>query len=262
MQIGNGQFLLGDCFDLLRSIPDGSVDMVLTSPPYDNLRTYNDSLVWDFNVFTNIANELSRVICNGGVIVWVVGDATVKGSETGSSFRQALYFMEHCGLNLHDTMIWNKGGFSAIRYHQTFEYMFVFSKGKPKTFNPLKDRVNICAGKVGSQGKNTYTNQDGSKSERKTLVNTEYGQRHNVWDINTSGQMREMVKHPAPFPTPLAIGHIISWSNQSDTILDPFAGSGTTAVAAERTGRKWICMEKQPEYYYPALARVMREQQR
>jgi site-specific DNA-methyltransferase (adenine-specific) len=258
--IGNGQFWLGDCLDLMRSIPDGSVDMVITSPPYDNMRTYNDSLAWDFE---SVAQQLTRCLKNGGVIVWNVGDATVNGSETGSSFRQALHFKDVCGLLIHDTMIWKKSNFSnpsKTRYHQTFEYMFILTKGKPEKFNPLLDRPNICAGQIGSRGQNTVTQKDGQKKTRKRKINEDFGMRHNVWEMNTAGQNREdSTWHPAVFPVQLAHDHIVSWSNPNDLVLDPFAGSGTTAVAAERTGRRWICIEKQPEYYYPAVGRVWKE---
>ena len=137
---------------MLKDIPDKSIDLTVTSPPYDNLRTYNGNIdQWCFEKFQAIAKELYRVTVDGGVVVWIVADATIKGSETGSSFKQALFFKE-IGFNIHDTMIWSKPSFTAvgtlaIRYASTFEYMFVFSKGKPKTFNPIKDRKNIHAGK-------------------------------------------------------------------------------------------------------------------
>lgn len=263
MQFPNGQFWKGDCLDLMRLIPDGSVDMVVTSPPYDNLRTYNDSLEWSFEVFANIAKQLTRVLKSGGVIVWNVSDATIKGSESGSSFRQALYFKDECGLNLHDTMIWQKSNFNnpaSTRYHQTFEYMFIFCKEKIKVFNPIKDRKNIYAGQLGARGENRVRKADGSFEKRQTKTNTEYGMRHNVWIMNTSGQARETTElHPATFPIQLAHDHILSWSNPGDTVLDPFAGSGTTAIAAERTGRRWLCIEKEPAYYLGAVGRVWSE---
>lgn len=141
----------GDCLEVMKDIPDKSIDMVLTSPPYDNLRTYNGSLEWGEHVWKPVIEELFRIVKDGGVVVWVVGDATIKGSETGTSFKQALYFKK-VGFNLHDTMIWNKGGFSAVgalknRYAPVFEYMFVFSKGYPKFFRPIKDRKTIHGGK-------------------------------------------------------------------------------------------------------------------
>jgi DNA modification methylase len=129
------KIICGDCLEVMKKIPDGSVDLVLTSPPYDNLRTYNG---YNFD-FEGIAKELHRVTKDGGVIVWVVGDATIKGSETGTSFKQALYFKE-IGFNLHDTMIYHKNNYPPLthnRYEQCFEYMFVFSKRYLKSFNPI-----------------------------------------------------------------------------------------------------------------------------
>lgn len=263
MQIGNGQFWQGDCMEIMQGIPSGSVDMVVTSPPYDNLRTYNGMPAFTFDVFRPIADQLSRVIKQGGVIVWNVADATVNGSETGSSFRQALYFKDECGLNLHDTMIWQKSTFSAVgalqtRYAPVFEYMFVFCKGKLATFNPIKDRPNKYAG---TKQHGTIRQADGSTMPlngiRAGKVVADFGQRFNVWQINEEKSLNKI--HPAVFPEAIARDHIVSWSNPGDTILDPFAGSGTTAVAAERTGRRWICIERDPDYYLNACARVLSE---
>lgn len=256
-EIGRGEFHVGDCFDVMRVLPDESADMIVTSPPYDNLRTYNDGDAWTWNVFERVAAEIARVLKPGGVIVWVVGDETVNGSETGSSFRQALHFKDTLGLNLHDTMIWNKGGFSAVgalqtRYAPVFEYMFVFTKGRISTFHPIKDRRNRNAGMKIS---GTVRNSDGStkpmSSSGKILA--EFGQRFNIWDVNPH---RQRGGHPAPFPVSLAQDHIVSWSNKGDVVLDPFGGSGTTAIAAENAGRRWICIERDQEYAEKAMARI------
>jgi site-specific DNA-methyltransferase (adenine-specific) len=226
-----------NCLDTMARMPNGLIDLTVTSPPYDNLRDYNG---YSFD-FEAIAKELYRVTKDGGVVVWVVGDSTVKGSESGTSFRQALYFKE-IGFNLHDTMIYQKHNFSnpsSNRYHQIFEFMFVLSRGKPATFNPIKDRRNIEANKVGSWGKNTSRQQDGSFVERAKKVNTEFGMRYNIWRIKT--EMRPL--HPAPFPEQLANDHIITWSNESDIVYDPFMGSGTTAKMAVLNNRNYIGSE-------------------
>jgi site-specific DNA-methyltransferase (adenine-specific) len=247
---------LGDCLEVMKSLPDASIDLTVTSPPYDNLRTYNG---YSFD-FEGIAKELYRVTKNGGVVVWVVADATINGSETGTSFRQALHFKD-IGFNLHDTMIWKKPNFanpSSNRYHQTFEYMFVLSKEKPKTFNSIKDRKNIYAGNLGSVGENTSTQVDGTKKIRERKVIAEYGQRHNVWEMNTSGQesMGKVIEHPATFPEKLAKDHILSWSNEGDTVLDCFLGSGTTGKVAKQLGRQFIGIEISPNYLEIAKKRI------
>lgn len=222
-----------NCLDTMAKMPDNFIDLTVTSPPYDNLRTYNG---YSFD-FKNIAKELYRVTKDGGVVVWVVGDATIKGSETGTSFKQALFFKE-IGFNLHDTMIYSKSGFknpSNNRYHQTFEYMFVFSKGNPKTFNPIKDRKNKYVGVHG-----------GEKSFR-----DEYGKRFNVWRYANGGNNTTkdaVFKHPAIFPEQLANDHIISWSNKKDLVYDPFMGSGTTAKMSILNNRNWIGSEISNEY--------------
>jgi len=245
----------------MRDIPDGSVDLTVTSPPYDSLRTYNgNNDQWGEHVWRAVINDICRVTAQGGVVVWVVGDATINGSETGTSFKQALWAME-CGFSLHDTMMWRKSNFSnpsSNRYHQTFEYMFVLSKGKPKTFNPIKDRANVCFGKIGSYGANTVTLADGSKQDRPRKINNEFGMRHNVWDSITSGQdgSSKAYDHPAMFPVSLATDHILSWSNPGDTVLDPFLGSGTTGVACKNLGRAFIGIEMDADYFAAASARI------
>jgi site-specific DNA-methyltransferase (adenine-specific) len=249
---------LGDCLELMKLVPDDFVELTVTSPPYDNLRTYNgNNAQWCEQVWQDVMRELYRLTREGGVVVWVVGDATVKGSETGSSFKQALWAMS-CGFNLHDTMIWRKSNFSnpsSTRYHQTFEYMFVLSKGKPKTFNPIKDRKNIYGGQT-ARGQNSVRQADGSLKKIPKKVYSDYGMRHNVWDINTSGQAMEKVDHPAPFSVSLATDHILSWSNEGDTILDPFMGSGTTGVAAKNLNRNFIGIELDETYFNIAKERI------
>jgi DNA modification methylase len=247
---------LGDCLDLMKYIKDEYIDLTVTSPPYDNLRSYNNSLKWGEHIWKPIIKELYRITKQGGVVVWVVGDATIKGSETGTSFKQALYFKE-IGFNLHDTMIWNKGGFSAVgalktRYAPVFEYMFILTKGKIKTFNPIKDKPNKHSGKLIHKTKRL---EDGSIKKGTPYISSEYGQRYNIWDIFPQRQKGKDC-HPAPFPEQLAQDHIISWSNENDTVLDCFMGSGTTAIAAINTNRNFIGFEIDEGYYNAATARL------
>lgn len=253
------ELLYGDCLDLMKDLPDESVDMVLTSPPYDDLRDYNGSLVWGPDIWQNVIINIQRVLKDGGVCVWVVNDATKNGSETGTSFKQALYAMS-IGLKLHDTMIWEKSSFSAVgalqtRYAPVFEYMFIFVKGKLKTFNPIKDKPNKHAG-VTLHG--TIRNKDGSTKEisgkKAGKRIAEFGQRHNVWRINEEKYLNK--EHPAVFPLALAIDHILSWSNAGDTILDMFMGSGTTGVACVNTNRNFIGMETDFKYFRLAKKRI------
>ena len=226
----------GDCLEVMKGIPDKSVDMVLTSPPYDNLRDYKG---YSFN-FEGIAKELYRIIKDGGVVVWVVGDATIKGSETGTSFRQALYFKE-IGFNLHDTMIYAKQNpvpYHHNRYNPQFEFMFVFSKGKPKIFNPIQE--NTKGFKTGK-----YRYPDGSLKIANTPIIKETKMLNNIWYYVVGGKGNN---HPASFPEKLAEDHILSWSNEGDTILDPMAGSGTTLKMAKKNNRNYIGIEIAPEY--------------
>jgi len=245
----------GDCLDILPDLPDNCIDLVVTSPPYDDLRTYNDSLAWDFDIFTKIALGLERVLKDGGVIVWVVNDATVDGSETGTSFKQALYFKE-IGLRLHDTMIYLKNGPNMPdinRYPNIFEYMFVLTHGKPKTFNPIKDRKNIYSG---TKVHGTVRNKDGSPGKcNSEKILDEYGTRFNVWQMSNCGE-NQHTGHPATFPPQLAYDHIESWSSCDDVVLDCFSGSGTVAMAAHSLGRKYICIEKDADYHAASVERL------
>ena len=248
--IKNGRFYLGDCLEVMKEIPDGVIDLTVTSPPYDDLRTYNG---YSFD-FENVAKELFRITKEGGVVVWVVADATKNGSESGTSFKQALFFKE-CGFNLHDTMIWNKltnARPSNNRYANVFEYMFVLSKGVPYKTNLIKDKRNKRGGKETSV---TIRKSNGEMTESKKVKIAEFGMRNNIWDI-PSKMSRTENWHPAPFSEELARDHILSWSNEGDLIFDPFGGSGTTAIAAIENNRKWVTCEISEEYATKAVERI------
>lgn len=245
----------GDCLAVLKTFEDNLIDLTVTSPPYDNLRTYGGVIDgWSFEKFQGIARELYRVTKEGGVVVWVVADATIKGSETGTSFKQALYFME-CGFNLHDTMIWEKTGMlpTQDRYYNIFEYMFVLSKGRPKTMNFICDHKTTAGGRV--QKKDACINKGAQKNGAGTFVRNEYSRRTNLWRISI-GKNKETQGHPAPFPEALANDHILSWSNEGDVVLDPFMGSGTTGIVANKLGRHYVGIELNPEYVEMARRRI------
>lgn len=228
-----------DCLETMKRMPDGFIDLTVTSPPYDNLRTYNG---YSFD-FEPIARELYRITKNGGVVVWVVGDQTIKGSETGTSFKQALYFKE-CGFNLHDTMIYtsDKPPLTHNRYEQAFEYMFVLSKGKPTSFNPL----NRLAKKPGGKSGKFMHTADGQFTTANTIKKTPTEVlKNNVWYYPTG---HERNGHPAVFPLQLAKDHIITWSNENNLVYDPFMGSGTTAKACIDLSRNYIGSEISKEY--------------
>lgn len=256
------KIICADCLDVLRGMPDGCVDLVVTSPPYDNLRDYQG---YTLDVPAMVV-ELWRTMKQGGVIVWVVGDMTINGSETGTSFRQALAFID-AGFSLHDTMIFEKDGPrypDERRYYNIFEYMFVISKGKPTRFNPIRDRINR---KVGKSILGTITNPDGSSrsNQSKSYYNSrEHGVRFNIWRYGCgnmkSSQDAQVFEHPATFPEALAQDHIISWSNEGDLVLDPMCGSGTTCKMAERLGRHWIGIDISEEYCEIARERIRIEQ--
>jgi len=244
-----------NCLDTMARMKDGYIDLTVTSPPYDDLRKYNG---YSFD-FESIAKELYRVTKDGGVVVWVVGDATKKGSETGTSFRQALYFMQ-CGFRLLDTMIYKKPPRGACGnnriYWQCFEYMFVFSKGSPKNINLIFDRKN----KESRKGDNgTKRMKDGSLKKVSRGGYGEFGRRTNVWEygIGNNQSTKDNVKsHPAIFPEKLASDHIVSWSKENQIVYDPFCGSGTTPKMAIKNNRQYIGSETSEEYTILSRQRI------
>jgi len=251
----------GDCLEVMAGLPADSIDLTVTSPPYDNLRTYN-GFTFDFEA---IARELYRITKPGGVVVWVVGDATIKGSETGTSFRQALYFKDVCGFNLHDTMIYEKAGGGAMGSNRAYlpchEYMFVLSKGPPKTVNLLYDRPNANWDKTGKyETRTSRRGADGLPSDRKRKPGKPFGRRFNIWRFSGAEIRWEKTRggfdHPAMFPPSLARDHIASWSNPGDVVLDPFLGSGTTGKMAVLAGRRFIGIEISDEYLAIASDRI------
>lgn len=243
-----GYFVNDDCLSFMKKLDDCCIDLTVTSPPYDNLREYNG---YRFD-FENIAKELYRITKNGGIVVWVVGDATIKGSETGTSFRQALYFMD-CGFNLHDTMIYekNSSAFPAAkgskRYTQIFEYMFVMSKGKIRNdICLLCDKPNKWAGHT-NWGNNTQYDKNGVLKQTGNIKPIpEFSIRNNIWKYSVG--FNDKTGHPAVFPELLAKDHIISWSNVGDVVFDPFLGSGTTAKMAMKSERRFLGCEISKEY--------------
>lgn len=247
-----------DCLFTMGFMHQECIDLILTSPPYDNLRKYKG---FSFE-FESIAKELFRVVKKGGVVIWIVGDQTVKGSETGNSFKQALYFKE-VGFNLNDTMIFEKKNplptDKTYRYLQCFEYMFVFSKGNPKTFKPLTEPT-IGKRKTYKSSWGRDTNDKLILSTGKERVVSDVKIRRNIFEygisLNVATTDKIAFKHPAIFPEKLAEDHILSWSNEGDVVYDPFMGSGTVAKMCLKHKRKFIGSEISDEYVQIALERI------
>ncbi len=260
-KIPSNTIIQGDNLKVLETLPDNCIDLTVTSPPYDKLRDYNG---YQFN-FEPLAKELYRVTKKGGVVVWVIGDSVVNGSETGSSFKQALFFKEHAGFRLHDTMIYEKHAFafpSKTRYHQIFEYMFILTKGKPKTFNPIEDKINKSYIKGYTFGKKRRK-KDGTMShenDTSRIKVQKYGKRFNIWRyITGKGNTTAdecAYDHPAVFPEKLAEDHIFTWSNEGDVVLDPMVGSGTTTKMAYIMNRNFIGIDISEEYCNISLKRL------
>ena len=250
----------GDCLEVMKGFKCEHIDLTITSPPYDNLRKYNG---YSFD-FESIAKELYRITKVGGVVVWILGDSTVKGSESGTSFKQALYFKE-IGFRLHDTMIYSKNALpkNHNRYEQEFEYMFVFSKGKPKTFNAIRILTKYPEKETARQN-SFYSKTDeinrSARSEKKRKPVGKDKIKGNIWRYSVGKGHSTLdsiaFKHPAIFPEKLAQDHILSWSNEGDTVMDCFMGSGTTGKMSKINNRNFIGIELDEKYFNIAKERI------
>lgn len=268
------KIVTGDCLDVLPGIPAESVDLVLTSPPYDDLRTYESSKRFDFPTFTKVADELVRVLKPGGIIAWNVNDQIVDGSRTLTSFKQCLHFCNYScpGILCHDIIIYEKAGIRypsnpRIRYNQSFEFVFILSKGAPKTFNPLIDRKNK---NIGKKITSTERKRDGKlKIKSGALMGKTtptHSMRTNVWRFPTgwghSYDNEKLKGHPAIMHQRLAQDLILSYSNAGDLVLDPFCGSGTTCFVARENNRDFLGIEINPKYAEMARERVRETRRR
>jgi len=259
---------LGDCIDYMCQMEPNSIDLTVTSPPYDDIRNYQNTLIWDWDTFTCVASDLYNITKEGGIVVWIVNDATKNGCETGTSFKQSLYFMK-LGFNLHDTMIYQKNNYMPLnhnRYDPCFEYMFIFSKGKPKTFNPLLIECKTAGAIYNYNGRTSGSTREKSAAMRKrneNKITKTHKYRGNIWSYDTGkhkGSTDDIWEHPATFPEKLAEDHILSWSNEGDVVFDPFMGSGTTGKMALKNNRNFIGTEVVPEYFKIAEERLARFQ--
>lgn len=259
--MNNIKLIKGDCLEKMDELIEKGIkiDLTITSPPYDDLRSYNNSLKWNFDIFKKVADRLYDITTNGGIVVWIVGDKTKNGSETGTSFEQALYFKE-IGFNIHDIMIYSsdKPPLSHNRYEQKFEYMFILSKGKPKTFNPIMEECKY-AGTNKRARTFRHTGEELEETHNKGNVKDEKI-KGNIWfystGYNKSTKDKIAFKHPAIFPEQLVQDHILTWSNEGDLILDCFMGSNTTGKIALKNNRRFIGIEKVDEYFDISKERV------
>jgi site-specific DNA-methyltransferase (adenine-specific) len=246
----------GNCVEVMQGFEDDFVDLTVTSPPYDALRNYKGFVFF----FEEIAKQLYRITKPGGVVVWVVNDATIEGSETGTSFKQALYFKD-IGFNLHDTMIFRKRNpipqIYRKRYNNEFEFMFVFSKGVVKIHNPI---MVDCAHAGLELNGTTYKNYSKNEQTREKLAKPVKDKKikGNIWEyvVGKKQEDQEAKGHPAPFPCELVRDHILSWTNKGDIVFDPMCGSGTTCRVAAELNRNYIGIDISHEYVELAKQRI------
>lgn len=254
------KLIQGDCIEEMKKFDDEIIDLTVTSPPYSDIRTYNNTLVWNSEIWTQIIKNLYRITKIGGVVVWIIGDKTENGSESGDSFRQALCFKQF-GFNLYDTMLYKSHKKPMNhRYAQEFEYMFIFSKGKLNTFNPIKVPCKNAGKSIGNVNFRKNTGKHDRKNEN--VLCGDMKTKGNIWHYKTGGNITSKdkiaFKHPAIFSEEMVKDHIISWSNENDTIFDPMMGSGTTGKVAIKLKRSFIGIEKVPEYFEICQKRIIK----
>lgn len=258
MDISNfiNKIIEGNCTEIMRQFDDDVIDLTVTSPPYDDLRNYKGFVF----PFEEIAQELYRITKPGSVLVWVVADATIDATETGTSFKQALFFKE-IGFNLHDTMIFRKKNpipqIYRKRYTNEFEYMFVFSKGVIKIHNPIM--IDCMHAGLELNG-TTYKNYSKNEQTRDKLAKPVKDKKikGNIWEyvVGKKQEDQEAKGHPAPFPCELVRDHIFSWTKPGSIVLDPMCGSGTTPRVACEMNRNYIGIDVSQEYCEIARERV------
>lgn len=238
----------GDCLEVMQNFQDNGIDLVVTSPPYDDLRSYNSNVNWK-----SVATTLFRIVKEGGVVVWNVNDKINSGSKSLTSFKQCIIFND-VGFNVNDVMIWKKSNsmpqIRQPRYNQVFEYMFIFSKGKPKTFNPIMVPCKCAGQKYASTCKKITK---GKERVYKEFNINKMKVADNIWEFAIAQNKTE---HPAVFPLELPLRHIQSWSNENDIVLDPFMGSGTTGIACKQLNRNFIGIELDENYFKIAKKRI------
>lgn len=257
INIGNGTAVHADCLELMATMSHNSVDLTVTSPPYDDLRSYGKTGYFDWRA---VCRELFRVTKPGGTVVWIVNDQKKNFGYSMTSFEQALFMVKECGFLMNDPMIWEKPTFTNVmasrsQYAPVYEFMFVFTKGPGKTFNPIMDRPNINGGKVIKVTGNRTRGGKIRPKKKDSVTIAMMGQRFNVWKMATASH-KESGLHPARMPLQLAVDHIVSWSNPGDVVFDPMGGSFTTALAAQQTGRQWISCEIHQEYFDNGVGRI------
>lgn len=243
----------GDCVELMKHIEPNSIDLVVTSPPYDSLRNYNG---FSFT-FEKIAAALHIVLKDRGIAVWVVGDKIEDGNRSLTGFRQAIYFQE-LGFKIHDVMIYEKKNTPFMRsnaYTNCYELMIVLAKKGPKTFNPIM----VGTRRKGYEMLPHNKMADGINKKILGKLN-ETKVRNNIWQyaVGLGGTTKDKIAftHPAVFPERLAEDHILSWTNEGDVVLDPMCGSGTTCKMAMVNNRRYIGIDISEEYCNVARQRL------
>lgn len=254
------QIICGDSVEILRSFPDNSIDIVVTSPPYDAIRDYK-GFSYDLHA---TGKEIQRVLKLGGVAVIVIQDQTKNFGKTLTSFRTILDWCDSFGFKLFETVIYRKYGAEGAWWNKRFrvdhEYIPIFLKGeRPQYFN--KEHLKIPSkhgGKTLTGGGTRLTN--GIRIATRAIKINLMKCRGTIWEYLTAGDgSRLKHEHPATFPDKLPYDFIQCFCPEGGIVLDPFVGSGTTTVAAKNLGRRYIGIDIAPEYCAIAEKRMQIE---
>lgn len=251
------QIICGDAFEIVRSWPASSVDMVVTSPPYDGIRDYKG---FSLNL-SAVGQELHRILKDGGVVAMVIQDQTKNFGKSLTSFRTILDWCDRVGFKLFETVIYRKYGAEGAWWNKRFrvdhEYIPVFLKGeRPQYFN--KEHLKIPSkhgGKTMTGGGTRLTN--GVRIATRAITINPFKCRGTIWEYMTAGDgSRLKHQHPATFPNQLPYDFIQCFCPPDGIVLDPFVGSGTTTVAAKNLDRSYIGIDIAPAYCEIAKKRM------
>lgn len=248
MRTENINLYNGDCLEFMRTLPDNSVDLVVTSPPYFNARDYSHYA--DVNAYMSIMKdiclELLRVINESRMLVINISPVIVpRESRAKQSYRIPLpyYFvpmLESIGFEFLEDIIWKKPDGAAPNRNGGF-----FRHRKPLAYKPnIVTEYILVFKKPSAKLLDKFIRND-------SLVADGY-ERTNVWEFNPDTSS----KHPAPYPLDLPMKCIRYYSYENDVVLDPFMGSGTTGVACVNTNRKFIGCELDESYFNIAVNRI------
>jgi len=260
----NNKIYQGDSLQLLKDMPDNSVDLIITSPPYADLKTYIDfkGILADDYVdwFLPYCNEICRVMKPTGSFILNINDKVEKKFRHPYVFDLISELHKQTDLKLFERLFWNKMKSLPNRYRfgDRVEYLFWFAKDKDFYFNIDEMRTEYSEKSIKRMKKplkKRYA-RDGECTEYKSWAPNPKGALPNTL-INISSETKKIAdSHVAVYPVELVKYFINGSTKEGDVVLDPFMGTGTTAIAAKELNRNYIGFELQPDYITIAEKRI------